>query len=98
MSIRIKLALLLMAVVSWACRRLVPARVDGVFRRVQFISASALSIGHGGNDAQKTMGIITALLFAHGALKGTFQVPLWVILSCQGAMALGTLRADPRSC
>jgi PiT family inorganic phosphate transporter len=85
------LALFLMAVVSWGCRRLVPARVDGVFRRVQFISASALSIGHGGNDAQKTMGIITALLFAHGALKGAFQVPLWVILSCQGAMALGTL-------
>ena len=85
------LALLLMILVSWWCRRLLPARVDGIFRRVQIISASALSIGHGGNDAQKTMGIITALLFAHGALKGSFYVPLWVILSCQTAMALGTL-------
>ena len=85
------LALLLMIVVSWGCRGLLPARVDAIFRRVQIVSASALSLGHGGNDAQKTMGIITALLFAHGALKGSFYVPLWVILSCQTAMALGTL-------
>jgi PiT family inorganic phosphate transporter len=90
-SMGMVLALLLMIVVSWGCRRLMPARVDSIFRRVQFISASALSIGHGGNDAQKTMGIITALLFAHGTLKGSFYVPLWVILSCQTAMALGTL-------
>jgi PiT family inorganic phosphate transporter len=90
-SMGMVLALLLMVVVSWGCRRLMPARVDSIFRRVQFISASALSIGHGGNDAQKTMGIITALLFAHGTLKGSFYVPLWVILSCQTAMALGTL-------
>jgi PiT family inorganic phosphate transporter len=58
---------------------------------VQFFSASMYSLGHGGNDAQKTMGIITALLFAHGALKGGFHVPLWVVLSCQTAMAAGTL-------
>jgi PiT family inorganic phosphate transporter len=90
-SMGMVLALVLMAVVSWGCRRLLPARVDGIFRRVQFVSASALSIGHGGNDAQKTMGIISALLFAHGALKGSFYVPLWVILSCQTAMAMGTL-------
>jgi PiT family inorganic phosphate transporter len=68
-----------------------PARADAIFRRVQFVSASLLSLGHGGNDAQKTMGIITALLFAHGALTGAFHVPFWVVLSCNGAMALGTL-------
>jgi len=68
-----------------------PALVDTIFRQVQFVSASLYSLGHGGNDAQKTMGIITALLVAHGALKGGFAVPLWVVLSCQAAMALGTL-------
>jgi PiT family inorganic phosphate transporter len=85
------LALLLMLIVSWSFLRSAPARVDGIFRHVQFISASLLSLGHGGNDAQKTMGIITTLLFAHGALTGAFHVPFWVILSCNGAMALGTL-------
>jgi PiT family inorganic phosphate transporter len=85
------LALLLMLIVSWSFLRAAPARVDGIFRHVQFLSASLLSLGHGGNDAQKTMGIITALLFAHGALSGAFHVPFWVVLSCNGAMALGTL-------
>jgi inorganic phosphate transporter, PiT family len=87
------LALLLVLIVTWIIfrRRVPPARVDGIFRHVQFLSASLYSLGHGGNDAQKTMGIITALLFAHGALSGEFIVPLWVILSCQTAMALGTL-------
>jgi len=85
------LALLLMLIVSWSFLRAAPARVDGIFRHVQFLSASLLSLGHGGNDAQKTMGIITALLFAHGALTGEFHVPFWVVLSCNGAMALGTL-------
>jgi PiT family inorganic phosphate transporter len=85
------LALLLMLIVSWSFLRAAPARVDGIFRHVQFLSASLLSLGHGGNDAQKTMGIITALLFAHGALTGAFHVPFWVVLSCNGAMALGTL-------
>ena len=85
------LALILMLIVSWACARAMPSRVDWIFRRVQFVSASAYSLGHGGNDAQKTMGIVTALLFAHGALQGDFHVPLWVVLSCQAAMALGTL-------
>lgn len=85
------LALLLVLLVSWAFVRAAPARVDGVFRRVQFISASLYSLGHGGNDAQKTMGIITALLVAHGAVQGEFQVPFWVVISCQAAMALGTL-------
>jgi len=50
-----------------------------------------MSLGHGGNDAQKTMGVITVLLYAHGKLSGAFHVPLWVVLSCQAAMGLGTL-------
>jgi inorganic phosphate transporter, PiT family len=85
------LALLLVLVVSWAFLRIAPARADALFRRIQFVSASLYSLGHGGNDAQKTMGIITALLFAHGQLSGGFHVPLWVIVTCNGAMALGTL-------
>ncbi len=90
-SVGLVLALLLMAALSWSLVNVTPARVDGIFRKVQFFSASMYSLGHGGNDAQKTMGIITALLFAHGALKGDFHVPFWVVLSCQAAMALGTL-------
>ena len=85
------LALLLVLAVSWAFVRTRPALVDQIFRQAQFVSASLYSLGHGGNDAQKTMGIIAALLFAHGALGGSFFVPLWVVLSCQAAMALGTL-------
>jgi PiT family inorganic phosphate transporter len=85
------LALMLVLIVSWLFARAIPAHVDGIFRRVQFVSASLYSLGHGGNDAQKTMGIIAALLAAHSALPGAFHVPLWVIVSCNGAMALGTL-------
>src|ERR1043165_3705308 len=65
--------------------------MDGLFRHAQFVSASLYSLGHGGNDAQKTMGIIAALLAAHRQLAGGFHVPIWVIVSCNGAMALGTL-------
>ncbi|MBS0275073.1 MAG: inorganic phosphate transporter [Proteobacteria bacterium] len=90
-TVGLLLALLLVLIVSWSFLRVAPARADGIFRRIQFLSASLLSLGHGGNDAQKTMGIVTALLFAHGALTGAFQVPFWVVLSCNGAMALGTL-------
>jgi PiT family inorganic phosphate transporter len=85
------LALLLVLIVSWICVRRNPNRVDRAFRSLQFISASAYSLGHGGNDAQKTMGVIAALLYAHGLSGGSFRVPLWVVLSCQSAMALGTL-------
>jgi PiT family inorganic phosphate transporter len=85
------LALLLVLIVSWLFVRATPTRVDALFRQVQFVSASLYSLGHGGNDAQKTMGIIAALLFAHGALGHTFSVPFWVVISCNGAMALGTL-------
>jgi PiT family inorganic phosphate transporter len=77
--------------VSWIFVRSTPARVDGTFRVLQFVSASLYSLGHGGNDAQKTMGVIAVLLYAHGELKGAFHIPLGVVLACQAAMALGTL-------
>ncbi|HXQ13573.1 MAG TPA: inorganic phosphate transporter [Caulobacteraceae bacterium] len=85
------MALLLVLLVSWIFVRTRPAAVDRVFRVLQFISASAYSLGHGGNDAQKTMGIIAVLLYAHAGHQGAFAVPIWVVLSCQAAMALGTL-------
>jgi PiT family inorganic phosphate transporter len=85
------LAMLLFLVVSWLFVRYTPFAVDRLFRRVQYISASLYSLGHGGNDAQKTMGIITALLYSQGHLGGEFHVPYWVMLSCYGAMGLGTL-------
>jgi PiT family inorganic phosphate transporter len=85
------LALVLVLAVSWIFVRSTPLAVDNIFRALQFVSASLYSLGHGGNDAQKTMGIIAVLLYSQGALGGEFRVPLWVILSCQAAMALGTL-------
>jgi inorganic phosphate transporter, PiT family len=85
------LALLLVLIVSWAFVRSSPSSVDNIFRTLQFASASLYSLGHGGNDAQKTMGIIAVLLYSQGALGETFYVPFWVILSCQAAMGLGTL-------
>ncbi len=85
------LALALVLGVSWIFVRSNPGRVDRLFRHLQFLSASLYSLGHGGNDAQKTMGIIAVLLYAHGLEGGAFHVPLWVVLSCQSAMALGTL-------
>ncbi|TIV13505.1 MAG: inorganic phosphate transporter, partial [Mesorhizobium sp.] len=65
--------------------------VDNTFRVLQFFSASLYSLGHGGNDAQKTMGIIAVLLYSQGMLGQSFYVPLWVVLTCQSALALGTL-------
>ena len=85
------LALVLILIVSWVFVRQTPFAVDRTFRFMQFVSASLYSLGHGGNDAQKTMGIIAILLFSQGHLGSTFYVPLWVVLSCQSAMALGTL-------
>lgn len=85
------LAMLLVLGITWACLRSTPFLVDRRFRYLQLISSAALSLAHGGNDAQKTMGIITVLLYSQGALSGPFHVPLWVVLSCQAAMALGTL-------
>ena len=68
-----------------------PAKVDHWFRKGQLLSAAAYSLGHGGNDAQKTMGIIASLLFSAGYLGPEFHVPLWVVLSCHGAIAIGTM-------
>jgi PiT family inorganic phosphate transporter len=79
-----------MVSVTWIFRRWHPFRLDQLFRRLQLLSAALYSLGHGGNDAQKTMGIITGLLVATGALK-TFEVPLWVILISHAAIALGTM-------
>jgi PiT family inorganic phosphate transporter len=81
----------LMTLVYWVFRRFTPARVDAWFRRGQLFSAALYSLGHGGNDAQKTMGIIAVLLYANGYLGETFYVPLWVVLACHAAMGLGTL-------
>jgi PiT family inorganic phosphate transporter len=85
------LALLLILAVSWLFVRTSPYAVDAVFRTLQFVSASLYSLGHGGNDAQKTMGIIAVLLFSQGYLGNTFHVPFWVVITCQAAMGLGTL-------
>ena len=85
------LALVLVLIVSWLFVRQTPFAVDRTFRVMQFISASLYSLGHGGNDAQKTMGIIAVLLYSQGHLGSSFHVPLWVVLACQSAMALGTL-------
>jgi inorganic phosphate transporter, PiT family len=85
------LALLLVLIVSWAFVRANPRAVEGTFRWLQFVSASLISLGHGGNDAQKTMGIIAVLLFSQGQLGDDFYVPFWVVITCQAAMGLGTL-------
>jgi PiT family inorganic phosphate transporter len=85
------LAMTLVLGTSWLAVRSTPFAVDRRFRVLQFVSSALLSLAHGGNDAQKTMGIITVLLYSQGLLTGGFHVPLWVVLSCQSAMALGTL-------
>jgi len=85
------LALVLVLVVAWTAIRMTPLQVDRRFRRLQLVSASLYSLGHGGNDAQKTMGIIAVLLYSQGLLGADFYVPKWVVFSCQAAMALGTL-------
>jgi PiT family inorganic phosphate transporter len=82
---------MLLVLVSWIFRRTSPSRIDRWFRRLQLVSASAYSLGHGGNDAQKTMGIIWLLLIAGNALPpGTESPPIWVIISCYVAIGLGT--------
>jgi PiT family inorganic phosphate transporter len=85
------LGVVLGTVVYWACRKTSPARVDRLFRRGQLVSAAFYSIGHGGNDAQKTMGIIAGLLFSAGLLGTKFYIPFWVIIACQAAIALGVM-------
>src|SRR5262245_5094326 len=85
------LALLIMLLLSWLLVRSTPFAVDRMFQHLQFVSASLYSLGHGGNDAQKTMGIVAVLLFSQGHLGTDFYVPFWVVITCQLAMALGTL-------
>ena len=85
------LALVLILFVSWVFVRQTPFAVDRTFRVMQFVSASLYSLGHGGNDAQKTMGIIAVLLYSQGMLGGEFYVPFWVVITCQAMLALGTL-------
>jgi inorganic phosphate transporter, PiT family len=85
------LSIVLVVVVTWAFARTSPYLVDRYFRIFQFVSAALYSVGHGANDAQKTMGIIAVLLFSQGHLGSEFYVPLWVVLSAQAAMGLGTL-------
>jgi PiT family inorganic phosphate transporter len=82
---------LLMLITVWTFRGATPGRVDWLFRRAQLVSAAAYSLGHGTNDAQKTMGIIAVLLFSTGHLGSEFYVPFWVILAAHAAIGLGTL-------
>jgi len=85
------LGVALMIAVSWIFARTTPRKVDRWFRRLQLVSAALYSLGHGGNDAQKTMGIIWMLLIAGGITGAHDDLPFWVVLACQAAMALGTL-------
>ena len=84
------IAILVTIATSWAVRKQAPSKVDRWFRRLQLVSAAGYSLGHGTNDAQKSMGIITTALVA-GGLLSTYSVPFWVILSCHLAMACGTM-------
>jgi inorganic phosphate transporter, PiT family len=90
-TIGLIVAMLLVILTSWLVRRVNATTADRGFRRMQLVSAAAYSLGHGGNDAQKTMGIIAVLLYSQGALGSEFYVPFWVVISAQLAMGLGTL-------
>ena len=81
----------LMVLVSWICARTTPRRVDRWFRRLQLVSAALYSLGHGGNDAQKTMGIIWMLLIAASVMGPQDDLPFWVVIACHAAIGLGTL-------
>jgi len=85
------LGFLMMLATLWTFRAAHPGRVDRLFRRLQLVSAGAYSLGHGTNDAQKTMGVIAVLLFTTGRLGREFYVPYWVILAAHAAIGLGTL-------
>ena len=89
-TIGLVLGLTFMVAIYWIFQGFAPSRVDRWFRRLQLISAALYSLGHGANDAQKTMGIIAGVLFAAGYLA-TFDIPFWVVLAAHGAIALGTL-------
>ena len=85
------LALILSVAVLWIYEKSSPYPTERRFNKLQFVSSSLYSLGHGGNDAQKTMGIIAVLLYANGYLHGDFIVPFWVVILCQVDMGLGTL-------
>lgn len=85
------MAILLVILTSWLFKPVAANTSDRIFRRLQLVSAAAYSLGHGANDAQKTMGIIMALLVSQGLLGSQDGVPFWVVISCQTAMGLGTL-------
>src|SRR4029453_17513761 len=89
-TIGLVLGFVLMTAIYWLFRGFAPSRVDRWFRRLQLLSASLYSLGHGANDAQKTMGIIAGVLFAAGYIQ-QFYIPVWVVLSAHAAIALGTL-------
>jgi PiT family inorganic phosphate transporter len=89
-TIGLVLGLILMTTIYWLFRGTAPSRVDRWFRRLQLLSAALYSLGHGANDAQKTMGIIAGVLFAAGYIQ-QFHIPLWVVLAAHAAIALGTL-------
>jgi len=90
-SIGLVLALTLVLITSWVFVRSSPTVADKRYRRLQLVSSALYSLGHGGNDAQKTMGIIAVLLYSQGMLGGSFHVPFWVVISCYVTIALGTL-------
>lgn len=84
-------SMLLMLLSSWIFAKTSAKVAEGSFKRLHLVSAAAYSIGHGANDAQKTMGIISVLLYSQGLLGGAFHVPGWVVISCYVAMGMGTL-------
>ena len=90
-AVGLVIALLLVLAVAWSSIRLTPLAVDRRFRNLQLVSAALYSLGHGGSDAQKTMGIISVLLYSQGLLGREFHVPFWVVIACQAAIALGTM-------
>jgi inorganic phosphate transporter, PiT family len=90
-TVGLSLGLLLGVAVYWIFRKSTPRDVDHIFRKGQLVSAAFYSLGHGGNDAQKTMGIIAGLLFSAGLIGPTFHIPFWVVIACQAAIALGTM-------
>ena len=90
-TIGMLVAILLVVLTSWLFKPVAAGVSDRIFRRLQLVSAAAYSLGHGANDAQKTMGIIAVLLFSQGYLGAEFHVPFWVVISAQAAMGLGTL-------
>jgi len=85
------LAMLMVLLTSWLFKGFQPRRAEGVFKTLHLFSSAAYSISHGGNDAQKTMGIITVLLYSTGNLGGEYHIPTWVVISCYLAISLGTL-------